>query len=348
MMQMVLQNKVRFGLIGTGNAAKIHAKAISKMENAKLVAVVGRNSQKAMAFSNEFQCDTSSSVDELLARKDIDAICITTPSGTHADIGIKAAKAGKHVVVEKPIDVTLKKADAFIKACEKQNVKLAVISQRRYSDGVQQIRRAIKSNKLGKIGFGGMQVRWYRSQEYYDSAQWRGTWELDGGGALINQSIHYVDLLQYLVGPVEEVFGYCKTMAHKIEVEDLVVGSLKFKNGAIGLVESTTAAYPGFFSRVDVYGDNGSAALVNDEAELIITKGENILEKKDMGDKKNSTSGPEISYVLHEKQLRNFVDSILKGVELDVKGEDGRNALAIVEGLYTSCKEKKVIKIDLI
>ncbi len=342
-------SKVKFGLIGTGNVSEVHARSISEIENAELVAVAGRNSQKTRELSKKFNCDVSRSIDELISRTDIDAVCILTPSGTHANIGIKAAQHGKHVMVEKPIDVNFEKADDLIRECEKQNVKLSVISQRRYSNGVQRIKDAMKNGSIGKVGFGGAQVRWYRSQEYYDSAGWRGTWKLDGGGALINQSIHYVDLLQYIVGPVEEVFGYCKTMSHNIEVEDLVVGSLKFKNGALGLIEASTSAYPGLFSRVDVYGENGTAALVDDELELLISKnGLNFKRESKSADKIKSNSTSQISYELHKKQLENFVNSILKGANLDVKAKDGRNALAVVIGLYESCKMGKPVKADII
>ncbi len=338
--------KVRFGLIGTGNAGEIHAKSLTEMKNALLMGVAGRNSQKTFNFAKKFHCQSFSSVDELLS-SDIDAVCITTPSGTHAEFGVKAAQAGKHVMVEKPIDVNLKKADELIKACEKQKVKLGVISQRRFSQGVKMIMNVIQKGEMGEIGFAGAQVKWYRSQTYYDSADWRGRWDTDGGGALMNQSIHYVDLLRYFVGPIDEVFAYCKTMSHKIEVEDVAVGSLKFKNGAIGLVEATTAAYPGFFSRIDVYGKYGSTALVDDELEYIYSvKGKNFHRARKRDEKSKTVSSPHVSYELHKKQLENFVDAILQDEEPLINGKEGRNTLAVVVSMYESCKIGKSVKVE--
>ncbi len=339
--------EVRFGIVGTGKVSEVHARSISEIGNARLVAVAGTNAEKTKRLAEEFGCDSHRTIDGILSRGDIDAVCVLTPSGLHADIGIKAARAGKHVIVEKPIDVSLKKADELINECEKNGVKLSVISQRRYSDAVKIVKKAIEKGEIGKIGFGGAQVRWYRTQEYYDSADWRGTWKMDGGGALMNQSIHYVDLLQYIVGPVEEVFGYQKTMAHDIEVEDLLVGSLRFKNGAIGLIEATTAAYPGIFSRIDLYGERGTVAMLDDELDLLVSKNGKVFKKDPKkAEGSETSSGPEVSHALHKKQLENVVDSIVNGVKLDVDGTDGRNALAVVAGLYEACKTGKPVKIN--
>ncbi len=341
-------DKVRFGLIGAGNVGLIHAKSISEIENAELVAVSSRTEEKALKLAKKFRSEYYSDFHEMLSRDDIDAICILTPGGTHAEIGIEAARHGKHVVVEKPIDVNLQKADALIEECEKQNVKLSVISQRRFSNAVRIVKGMVKSGELGKLNFGGAQVKWYRTQEYYNSSKWRGTWDLDGGGALINQSIHYVDLLQYVVGPVEEVFSYCGTKTHNIEVEDLLVGSLKFKNGALGSVEATTTAYPGLFSRLDIYGNNGTAVIVDDEIEFLATKDGKRVEKTRIIKKSHGTSTPQISYTLHKRQLEDVVDSILHDRSPQVTGKDGRNTLAVVTALYESCKMGKPVKVDII
>lgn len=341
--------EVRFGIVGTGKIAEIHAKSISEIQNARLVAAAGTNGEKTGKLANDFGCEPCRSPDELLSRKDVDAVCILTPSGLHADAGIEAARAGKHVLVEKPIDVSLEKADELIKECERNGVRLGVVSQRRYSDAVMDVIKAVTGGEMGKIGYGGAQIRWYRSQEYYDSADWRGTWKLDGGGALMNQSVHYVDLLQYIVGPIEEVYGYSRTMAHDIEVEDLLVGSLKFKNGALGLIEATTAAYPGMFSRLDVYGEKGTAAIVDDELDALISMdGTELTKKREKPANNESVSGPKIPFVLHKKQIENFVDSIINGTEPEIGGRDGRNALAVVLALYESCKTGKPVKVDSI
>lgn len=341
-------HKIRFGIIGAGNVSLIHAKSISEIENAELVSVSSRTGEKALKLAKKFKSEYYPDFHEMLKRNDIDAICVLTPSGTHAKIGIEVARAGKHVIVEKPIDVNLKMADKLIEECEKQDVKLSVISQRRFSNATVILKEAVKNRELGKLNFGGAQVKWYRSQEYYDSSAWHGTWALDGGGALINQSIHYVDLLQYIVGPIKEVFSYCGTMAHNMEVEDLLVGSLKFKNGALGLIEATTVAYPGLFSRLDIYGDNGTAAIVDDEIEFLATKNGKTIKKAKKRTKKRGIASPEISYDLHKKQLKDIVDSILSDRKPLITGIDGRNALAIVVSLYESCKSGKPVKVDII
>ena len=341
-------SKVRFGIIGAGNVGEIHAKSISEIENAELIAAFSPNLEKLKKFAKKFSCDYHTTLQELLLRKDIDAVCILTPSGTHAKIGIEAARYGKHVIVEKPIDVNLDMADALIEECERQSVKLSVISQRRFSDAVKTTKEYVKSGKMGKLNFGGVQVKWYRSQEYYDSRAWRGTWALDGGGALMNQSIHYVDLLQYIVGPIEEVFSYCGTKAHNIEVEDLLVGSLKFKNGALGLVEATTVAYPGLFARLDIYASNGTAVIMDDEIEFLTIKSDKKLKKSVKRKSENcGAASAKISHELHKKQLKDIVDSILNNKKPQVTGVDGRNALAIVIALYESCRTGKPIKVDV-
>lgn len=340
--------RVRFGIIGAGNAGLIHAKSISEIENAELIAISSPTKEKTKKLVEEFKIDYYPDFREMLKRKDIDAICVLTPSGTHAQIGIEVARSRKHVIVEKPIDVNLKMADALIEECQKRNVKLSVISQRRFSDAVMKIKHFVENGKLGKLNFGGAQVKWYRSQEYYDSSAWRGTWDLDGGGALMNQSIHYVDILQYIVGPVDEVFSYCGTKAHEIEVEDLLVGSLKFKNGALGLIEANTTVYPGLFARLDIYGRNGTAVIVDDEIEFLATKKGKTIKGTRKRTKERGVAKPEISYEFHKRQLKDVVDSILNNRSPQVTGKDGRNTLAIVMALYRSCKTGKAMKVDVI
>ncbi len=338
--------RVKFGLIGYGNAGKLHARSILEIPNADLVAVATPNRKKVRELIENFKIKYYEDFREMLKSKKMDAVCVLTPSGTHADIGIEAAKCGKHVVVEKPIDISLKKADALINECEKHGVKLSVISQRRFSDSVKEVKEYVDNGTLGKLDFGGAQVKWYRSQEYYDSANWRGTWTLDGGGALMNQSVHYVDLLRYLVGPIKEVFAYCATKEHDIEVEDLLVGTLKFENGALGSIEATTIAYPGLFSRLDIYASNGSFALVDDEIETIAIKGRKIIRKNSSGN--TGSASPEIPYSLHKRQLEDITHAILEDRPPAVSGRDGRNTLAVVKALYESCRYIKPVKVDTI
>ncbi|MDN5338056.1 MAG: UDP-N-acetyl-2-amino-2-deoxyglucuronate dehydrogenase [Thermotogaceae bacterium] len=340
--------KLCFGIVGCGNVSKIHAESIVNLPNSKLVAVVSRTESNARKLAKEYNCDYHINLDSFLKRKDIDVVVILTPNGLHADIGIKAARFGKHVVVEKPIDIDLKKADELISECEKNGVKLSVISQRRFSDAVQVVKKYINKGELGKLNFGNALVKWYRTQEYYDSGAWRGTWEFEGGGALINQSIHYVDLLQYLVGPVDEVFAYMATRCHNIEVEDILVGALKFKNGALGLVEANTTAYPGFEARVDIYGDNGSAIIVDDELDKLMIKGKKKISSTRNQKSLTGASNPQISFELHKRQYQDIVDSIMNNRKPSVDGIAGRNTLAVILALYESAKAGKTVKVNLI
>ena len=209
---------VRFGIVGCGSISEQHARAIGLIEGASVTAACSRTPEKSRAFAATFHCEAVDSLDALVRRPDVDAVVIGTPSGQHADQGIMAARAGKHVVVEKPVDVTLAKADALIVACASAGVRLAVISQFRFLDAVQQVRAAVIAGRFGRLTMGSAYIKWFRPQSYYDSAAWRGTVALDGGGCLINQGIHAIDQLQYLFGPVRAVRAATATLAHAIEV----------------------------------------------------------------------------------------------------------------------------------
>jgi len=342
-----MSNKVKFGLIGAGNVAKVHAKALQNLEDGQLVAVSTRNKRKGEIFAKEFNCDYYTDYKELLKNGKIDVVCITLPNGLHADVGIEAAKFGKHVVVEKPIDITLQKADSLINECEKQHVKLSVIFQRRFSDAIIKLKNSLEKGDFGKLNFGAAHTKWYRSQSYYNDSNWHGTWQLDGGGALINQSIHYVDLLRYTVGEIDEVFSFSATRMHDIEVEDILTGSVKFKNGALGLIEANTAAYPGLYSRLDVYGEKGVVVIVDDTIHTWKTDQYNF-ERKENEKQKSGQNSPKIDYYLHQKQLKNIIECILEDKKPMVNGIDARNTLSVVLALYESARTKEIQKVDII
>ncbi len=334
-----------FGIVGCGVIAPTHAKALQGIAGAKLVACCDVVSEKAEKFAEEFGCDAYTDLAEMLKRDDLDAVCVCTPSGLHAEVGIQAVKAGKHVMVEKPIDVTLEKADALIQAAKEAGVKLGVISQNRFHDDLQKLKKAVDEGKLGQLNFGGSHTKWYRSQEYYDSGDWRGTWELDGGGAIMNQSIHYVDLLQYIMGPVEEIFAYCATRDHvRIEVEDIAVASVKFKSGAIGIIEGNTAAYPGFYTRLDIYGSNGSVIIQSNKIVEWKLKGEESADAGS-GEEVAGAASPLLGHSCHQRQLGDFVAAIREDREPSVNGEEGRKPLEIIMALYESARTGKPVKV---
>ncbi len=340
-----MKKEINFGIVGCGVIAPNHAESIAEIEGAKLVAACDIVPEKAEAFGKKYGVDYYTDLSKMLQRDDLDAVCVTTPSGLHAEVGVQVAKAGKHVVVEKPIDVSLEHADALISAAKEAGVKLAVISQHRFDDAMLKLKGAINEGKLGQLNFGGSHTKWYRSQEYYDSGDWRGTWELDGGGAIMNQSVHYVDLLQYVMGPVEEIFAYCATRDHvRIEVEDIAVASVKFRSGAIGIIEGNTTAYPGFYTRLDIYGSGGSVIMEADKIVEWKLKSEAGSEGS-AREKVEGAGSAQIGYSSHQRQLEDFVAAIREDREPLVNGEEGRKPLEIIIALYQSARTGKPVKL---
>ena len=327
-------SKVKFAIIGSGSIANTHAQAISAIDNATLVAIYGRSADKVKDLATQYNCDWYTDLDVMLKRADIDAVSICTPNGTHANMGIAAALAGKHVLVEKPIDVSLEKADALIAFCQTQGVKLGVIFQRRYSEGVVALKQLLAEKKLGQLLFGGCYFKLYRSQEYYDSAVWRGTWDVDGGGVLMNQGIHYIDMLQFLMGPVAEVTARCGTFGHvDIEVEDTAASAIMFKSGALGVIEGTTCAYPGLVSRVDIYGTEGTAIIENDILTSVKLKSGYVYNEGSNTDNAG-VSSPAISSDFHLRQFEDMVRAIQTDTEPSVPGKEGRKSLEIILSIY--------------
>lgn len=329
-------SKIKFAIVGTGAIAPIHAQAISSLEDGAVAAVVGNSAARTKEFACSYNCDWYSDYQEMLKRTDIDAVAICTPNGIHAELGMQAARAGKHVVLEKPIDISLENTDALIKACQIQGVKLGVIFQRRYSQGVMKLKQLLDQGKLGKLIFGGCYIKLYRSQEYYDSGAWRGTWAMDGGGVLMNQGIHYIDMLQFLAGSVAEVNAQCGTFGHNgLEVEDTATATIKFHSGALGVIEGTTCAYPGLVSRIDIYGTEGSAVIENDVLTSVELKS-GYEYKAGSSTDKAGVSSPDISFQCHQRQYQDIVAAIKNNREPSVNGMEGRKALEIILAIYKS------------
>jgi len=334
-----MSEPLRFGILGAGMVARYHAQAIAAMPGARLVAVSRSDPSKAAASAAEFgvPCETSEAA--LLARRDIDAVCICTPSGQHARQTIAAARAGKHVLVEKPMALTLADADAMIDACRRAGVTLAVALQRRTEPAYRLVHQAIRDGLLGRPVLGLALIPYFRSKAYYDSAPWRGTWAEDGGGALMNQGIHIADLLVWFMGDVEEVLARSATLDHGIEVEDDVVATVRFKSGALGSIAATTAAAPGFPHRVEVYGTRGG---VQHEAEAIVRwDGESApaidpaLRARASASAAGAGASPTgLAPTGHARILADFVTSIRDRRPPLVPGEEGRRSLALVLAVY--------------
>jgi UDP-N-acetyl-2-amino-2-deoxyglucuronate dehydrogenase len=285
-------------------------------------------------------------MDEMLADPDVTVVSVCTPSGSHREPAVKAAEAGKHVVVEKPLEITLPRCDAIIDACDRAGVRLCTIFPSRYAAANRTLKEAIDTGRFGRLTLGDTYVKWWRSQEYYDSGGWRGTWELDGGGALMNQAIHNVDLIQWLMGDVESVQAMTATLAHvRIEVEDTAVAILKFKNGALGVIEAATGAYPGLSKRTEIHGDGGSARVDQDDITLwdFRVKAPSDAEvHAAMAKLSNFTAGASdprgINHIGHRDQLSDFLNAIDEARPPFVDGREGRKSVEIIRALYHSAE----------
>lgn len=346
--------KVKFGIIGTGAIAQMHANAINDLETAELVAVHDKVHERCDSFARKYGVKAIYDFDELLNSPEIDAVTVATPTGIHGLVAIPAAKAGKHILCEKPLDVTLEKSDAIINECEANNVVLSAVFQSRFSACFDKIREAYANGRFGKIMLASAQIHWYRSQEYYDSAGWRGTWELDGGGALMNQSIHSIDLLLYLNGDPEEVFAYTGTLSHTgIDVEDNAVAVVKFKNGSFGTIEASTSCAPGFPRRLQISGTNGSVVIEDDILERWQfvdeqPEDEEIRKKYSLSENMRGGSGDPmaISHEGHRRQIDDMVTAILNKTQPKLPGREGRRAVQLICGIYESAKTGKPVKFD--
>ncbi|KQL54280.1 oxidoreductase [Heyndrickxia shackletonii] len=332
---MLANGKVGFAIIGCGIIANIHAKGIQETEEAELMAVYDVKKDVAVDFAIKYGAKVYESIEEMLEVDEIDVICICTPSGIHAEETIQAAKAKKHILVEKPMAIKLEDVDRMIQTCQENEVKLGTIFPRRMSPQAKYAKQLIQEGKLGKLSLCSAYVKLYRNQEYYDSAGWRGTWEMDGGGAMMNQGIHTVDMLQWLVGPVSSIFGKAKAILRDIEVEDTVVSTLEFKSGALGILEITTTAVEGKGQRFEIHGEKGTLEIEEDTITRLVIEGEKI-ELPSFEPFKVIPDG-------HRIQIRDMALAIIKNREPIVTGVDGKHSLQMILGTYESSRSQKEI-----
>jgi len=337
-------NKVRFALIGCGMIANFHATAIERIPDAELVGVFDAYRPGADRFAAERGVRVFETQEELLACSEVDAVCICTPSGLHTEQAIAVANAKKHVVVEKPMSLTLADADRVIAAVQENGVKSCVISQMRFSEPVQEIRCAIEAGAFGTIVSASLQMKYLRTHEYYASAGWRGTWAMDGGGCLMNQGIHGIDSFRYLMGPLKKLTAITKTQTRKIEVEDSAVAIVEFANGAVGTIEGSTTCYPGYPRRIEICGDAGSVVL---EESTILRWDLPIECNLPVGKvkEKNSAADPKAMDVDgHIRQIGNLVDAILRDAPLMSDIRSGRPPLEVILGIYESSATGKTLE----
>ena len=346
---------VGFGIIGCGMISRFHARAIADLRGAKLVACHNRSLPAARQLAEEFQCEAYDDLDRMLSRPDIDIVTVATVSGAHLEPTLAAARAGKHVIVEKPLEITLSRCDAMIKACEQAGVLLATIFPSRFHRSAQLMKQAVEQGRFGRLTLGDAYVKWFRTQEYYDSGAWRGTWELDGGGALMNQAIHSVDLLTWLMGPVAEISAFTGTLAHdRIEVEDAAVASLRFANGALGVIEATTAAYPGALKRIELHGSEGTAVLREEDItvwEFAKSRAADRKIREAMAAKTTTGGGAAdpkaIGHHGHTALFKEVTHAVNSGATLTCDGHEGRRAVEIILGLYKAAETGKRVEFPL-
>lgn len=360
------ENTLRFGIVGCGSIGPTHAAAVAQIGGTEVLAVADVQADRAQAMARKFGVPRVYASDvELIADPDIDVVCLCTPSGMHADGAVRALQAGKHVIVEKPMEVTRAAADRMIRAERESGRVLSIISQHRFDLASRIVKEAIDTGKLGKIILVEGTVKWWRTQQYYDSGDWRGTWQWDGGGALMNQGVHTLDVLQWLAGDVRRVYAQTRTGAHeRIEVEDIAVATLEFENGAVGNFMATTAAYDGLVARIDLFGTEGSAIIDGDRLKRMTLKsGESYATEQSAAHAISVAKGgtasvkdeaarrvenAEVGAVwgdAHRLQIEDVIVAIREGRKPLIDGEQGRKPLDVILAIYESARTGKPVDV---
>jgi UDP-N-acetyl-2-amino-2-deoxyglucuronate dehydrogenase len=345
-----------FAIVGCGMIARFHARALAEVPNAKLVALVSRSAESAKKMKDELKlsCDLATDLASVLKRPDIDVVIITTPSGAHLEPAVAAANAKKHVVVEKPLEVTLDRCDRIIDACAKNGVQLCTIFPSRFGDANIELKKAVSAGRFGRLTLGETTCKWWREQSYYDLGGWKGTQALDGGGALMNQAIHNVDLLLWMMGDVTHIMGFTATLAHeRIEVEDTAVACLRFKSGALGVIQAATSVWPGLPKTIGIHGDQGSVVIEQDDLlrwEFKSPKPDDDAIRQRFAQRVGASGGSSnpaaISHAGHAGQLADFVAAINAGRAPLVDGREGRKAVEVILGIYASQRTGRRLELD--
>lgn len=338
--------KLRFAIVGAGVISSFHAKAAAENPEAELVAISDVVEENARKLAEKYGIPSVyGDYQEMLERKDIDVVCVCVPSGKHAEAAIAAAKAGKHILCEKPLDITVERMDRMIHEARAAQVKLGVIYQRRTFPAAIAARKAVQENKLGKLVLGDAYLKYYRSQEYYDSAGWRGTWELDGGGALMNQGVHGIDLIQWIVGDVESVFARSAALVRNIEVEDTAVAVVKYVNGAYGVIQGTTSVWPGQETRFEIHGENGSIVFADSGIkQWAFMDGETSVPDVE-GTASASSDAANISADGHYILVDDMIQAIKEDRDPMITGEEASKAVKLILAIYESARTGREVKL---
>ena len=341
--------KIKFALIGCGRIAVKHAKLLISMDDVELVAVSDNIHEKVKGFSEKYHVKGYLDYKEMLKKEDIDVVSVLTPSGTHAAIGVDVANSKRHLVVEKPMALRLEDADLLIETCYRNGIKLFVVKQNRFNLPVKKLKEALDNGRFGKLVLGTVRVRWSRSQDYYDMDEWRGTWAQDGG-VLTNQASHHVDLLQWMMGPVDSVVAKAGTYLSNIETEDTGVAILKFRDGGLGIVEATTCARPkDLEGSISILGAKGAVEIGGFAVNKIKTW---EFEETLPGDKdvfeKYSQNPSDVYGFGHSEFLRNVVQNITGNRQSIIDGIEGRKSLELVNAIYESIETGKEVYLRFI
>lgn len=352
-------------ILGCGKVAHLHANAINNIGNARLEGVWSRTQKRAENFAQKYKTEAFQDIGSMIKNKKIDLAIVCTPHPFHREPAIKAADAGANVLVEKPLASDLRDCDEIINACKNNNVQLGVVSQRRWYEPVMRVKNAIDSGKIGNPALGTINMLGWRDKNYYDTDEWRGTWEMEGGGVLVNQAPHQLDLLLWFMGEIEEVCGLWRNLNHPfIEVEDTAVAIIKFKNGGIGNIVVSNSQKPGIYGKVHVHGENGASVGVQTDGGAMFVAGmSNVLEppvndlwtvpgeenmpdlwKKEDSDHFNSID-PTVFYM--EQQIKDFINSLESGSKPLVTGEDGRRTVELFTAIYRSTRDNAPVKFPL-
>src|SRR5438132_2347621 len=342
-------------IVGCGMIARFHARALAEVPGARVAALASRSPANADKMRQELglACDIAADLNDVLKRRDVDIVIITTPSGAHMEPAVAAAKAGKHVVVEKPLEITLDRCDRIIDACAKNKVQLCTIFPSRFGAANLELKKAVAAGRFGRLTLGETTCKWWRPQSYYDEGGWKGTQALDGGGALMNQAIHNVDLLLWMMGPVTHVQGFTAMLAHeRIEVEDTAVACLRFASGALGVIQATTSVFPGLPKTIAVHGDRGTVVVEQEDVlrwEFNPPMPEDRVIKERFAQKVGASGGSSnpaaISHVGHARQLTDFVHAIETDTAPVVDGREGRKAVEIILAICRSAQTGRTVQL---
>lgn len=333
---------IRHAIVGCGVIGPYHARSLATLPGSRLTVACDLVRERAEQLAAGHDgCAVETNLEATLARDDVDLVHLCTPSGLHADHAVAAISAGKHVIVEKPMDITLPACDRLIAAAEASDRKVTCIFQSRFMHGPRAVKQAVDQGLLGRLVMGDAYVKWYRTQAYYDSGDWRATWELDGGGCLMNQSVHYIDLLQWFMGEVATVDAICDTLAHDIAVEDVAAAVLRYRSGAIGVIEGTTAATPGLSWRIELHGDAGSIVLrdgrIDEWRFLDPVLDQNPPEDPRAGELRAAGADPSsLPDTSHADQIAAMCEAIRRDGPVPVPVREARRAVEIINAIYRS------------